>query len=115
MTVLKKPKCLLCRSSKNIGVLITEEGSVKICKSCNEQPLLTGLYDYEKVRAINEGFIFAKENKLYLPYAINVSLGRYNLSEAKRKTKLREMELNGRHTDAYGVGKRLSGSFQSAK
>lgn len=111
----RSPKCQLCKSVKDIGVIVFGSESLRICKACNEQPVLKGLYDYEKIRSIKEGFKLAKEHRLHLPYAINTVLKRYTLEEAVRKSRLLEKERNGKEGDAFAVGKRLPGSFHSKK
>ncbi len=115
MTEQRKPKCVLCKSTKNVGVLINDTKSIKICKYCNEMPTFEGLFDFQKIDAITAGYDLAKTNRLHMPFALNVALGRYSLAEAQRRTKLREMELSGKSVDAYAIAKRTPGSFRSVK
>ncbi len=105
--------CMLCNSKKNIKILHWLEDSIQICNKCEKSHLLANRYDYEIVRAVIQGVEIAKNNKIYLPYAVNVAFNKYSLEEAKRKNKLRNSEINGNSIDVFRIGNRQQGSFGS--
>jgi len=111
----KRPKCILCNSTKNISVHSDLAKNVDLCKHCSGLPIFNNLFEYQKISAVCQGKKLAKSHKLYVPFAINVALGRYSLAEAQRRTKLRNTELDGKSVDAYSVAKRTGGSFRSVR
>jgi hypothetical protein len=110
---LVMPKCLICKSEKDVGPIFSPEGRIVLCDACNKHKVFSGLYGFEKISTIRDGVKLAALHHLYWPYAMNVILKKYNLAEAKRKTHLWERECNGKEADAFAVGKRISGSFHS--
>jgi hypothetical protein len=63
---------------------------------------------------IERGLAIARDHKLFVPHAINVAKGRYSIDEAKRRGRLRRKVQEGKSVDAFSIGKRLPGSFESS-
>lgn len=63
---------------------------------------------------VYEALVLTKTYDLFFPYALNAAAGHYTLTEAKRRNRLRKRELSGRSSDAYSLGRRLSGSFETS-
>lgn len=84
-----------------------------LCRECLNSHFKL-LMDYQIPEAVNQALTLAKIHSLYFPYALNAAAGRYTLTEAKRRNRLRRRELNGHSSDAYNLGRLLSGSFETS-
>lgn len=108
--------CIICRGAATRSIHIAKEidgqHRVGICSNCHKYFLRDCLGE-EKANVVCRGLEIAQTYKLHTPFAMNVAIGRYSIEEAKRRTRLLEIERRGGSVDAFAAGRRLPGSFGS--
>lgn len=113
----QKERCCICKRHTCDDMFGVSNGSGDIyffCRKCNKF-FFKGLYYFEKGPILIKALKVSSEENIYIPYALNAIRGRYTLKEAKKRTRLREREQQGKSTDLYNLGKRTPGSFRSKK
>jgi hypothetical protein len=111
MTAMKSVRCYICGRQSNY----LSFAEYNICHECKDSYFKKLRQSDMIVDEIKAATVIAHNENIPIVYALNVSIGRYSIAEAKRRIKLKQREKRGKSVDLYDLGRRQPGSYGGSK
>ena len=90
----------------------TGDSTCFLCSYCDRY-FFADLFTAEaKLDRLIAAMKIAQEKGIALGYALNVVCGRYSLREAKKRSRLKDREKEGKTVDIFVIGKRMPGGYR---
>ena len=105
----KVKKCFLCRK-KSSSTLVVKGKKYSLCSQCDNRFFLNQSQD-EKEYRLGKAIHIARDNGINWGLALNVTIGKYTLQEAKRRQCLKNREKVGKSADIWVVARRRPGGY----